>query len=505
MEDNEKGAIDEPRPELPENPAENPDPEKFRLRESGPQLLIYLICAFIGAIAYNIAFTGWHIRPQLSLFVFCFVALVVLWVGLNKLGYLSNKKAFLWALPILVFASFNAIYQLSVFSYINAIVILVLFAILIFGAVGRVYGYGLLAFWVNIFRLCFGNIQAGLMIFASFFKMVKFTKNSTTSRFLLGLFISLPIMFVVMVLLLSADMVFLSMLQNMFSGAGSLWNPIWNIVVTISATIIFGGYLYQAKFMQESKVAYKAAEIDNIIAFAFLLPLNFVFLIFCYIQFAFLFVGGLNQLPAGITYAVYARSGFFQLLFVTIINFAVIVVFLARYSKISKIVRVMLLMLCIFTAILIASSLYRMNMYISVFGFTPLRLMVISFLIMEIVLLAATIPAIMRPYPFLKTYLVVGLLFLAVANITTTAHMAGRLNLQRHMMQGGRDFDLSSHFLGIDNATQLIELYPHVNATQQERIRDLLHWLYTNERIMHWQNFSAIRAANLERISRFLE
>ena len=48
-------------------------------------------------------------------------------------------------------------------------------------------------------------------------------------------------------------------------------------------------------------------------------------MIFCGIQIIYLFGGG-GELPAGVTYAEYARQGFFQLLVVCILNLGAVLV-----------------------------------------------------------------------------------------------------------------------------------------------------------------------------------
>ena len=52
---------------------------------------------------------------------------------------------------------------------------------------------------------------------------------------------------------------------------------------------------------------------------------------FCGIQIAVLFAGDVSALPEGMTYAEYAREGFFQLLLVSGINVAVIITAQRRF------------------------------------------------------------------------------------------------------------------------------------------------------------------------------
>ena len=73
---------------------------------------------------------------------------------------------------------------------------------------------------------------------------------------------------------------------------------------------------------------------DNIISNTILTILNFVYLIFCYIQIVNLFIGYSN-LPE-YEYANYARQGFFQLMIVSIINLIIILITTHNKNEDSK-------------------------------------------------------------------------------------------------------------------------------------------------------------------------
>ncbi|MPN07026.1 hypothetical protein SDC9_154285 [bioreactor metagenome] len=90
------------------------------------------------------------------------------------------------------------------------------------------------------------------------------------------------------------------------------------------------------------------------------------------------------------TYAAYAREGFFQLLFITIINFAIILYYCYYTNSIQSnaLLRRLILMLIVFSILLIFNSYYRMSLYLLAYGLTILRLQVLLFLTMELLLFA---------------------------------------------------------------------------------------------------------------------
>ena len=104
------------------------------------------------------------------------------------------------------------------------------------------------------------------------------------------------------------------------------------------------------------------------------------------------------QLPVSYTYSSYAREGFFQLLFVTLINF-IIIMFLLYKTKLikdNKTIRILNIILIVFSLLLICNSYYRMGLYIGHFGLTILRLQVILFLAMEVILFGILLKKILK-------------------------------------------------------------------------------------------------------------
>ena len=114
-----------------------------------------------------------------------------------------------------------------------------------------------------------------------------------------------------------------------------------------------------------------------------LVLLDALFLAFVTVQLAVLFGGHDRVLQtAGLTYAEYARSGFWQLLVVTALTFVVIGAawLLAAVStrRDRILLRVLLGILLCLTLVVVVSALHRMRVYEDAFGLTRLRLLVES-------------------------------------------------------------------------------------------------------------------------------
>ena len=108
------------------------------------------------------------------------------------------------------------------------------------------------------------------------------------------------------------------------------------------------------------------------------LLLDLLFASFVMVQLTVLFGGDDHVLrTAGLTYAEYARHGFWQLLVVSLLTFAVLaaVVRLAPPSD-RALVQLLLGVLCVLSLVVVASSLHRLGLYEQAYGWTRLRVVV---------------------------------------------------------------------------------------------------------------------------------
>lgn len=115
------------------------------------------------------------------------------------------------------------------------------------------------------------------------------------------------------------------------------------------------------------------------------LPILFVYVLFFISQWKYYVSGFKGVLPDEISYASYAREGFFQLCTVAVINFIIIGfirVFLHRKSeKPSAIERIISTLFSLSTLILISTAMAKMAMYIDIYGLTQKRVYATWFMI----------------------------------------------------------------------------------------------------------------------------
>jgi hypothetical protein len=112
-----------------------------------------------------------------------------------------------------------------------------------------------------------------------------------------------------------------------------------------------------------------------------LILLNLLFAVFNAVQLTVLF-GGYEKVlsQTGLTYAEYARQGFWQLLWATLLTLVVIALALhwapRDGARDRTLVRSVLGTLCLLTLVVVASALRRMDLYVDAYGLTRLRVSV---------------------------------------------------------------------------------------------------------------------------------
>ncbi|MFD1813338.1 DUF4153 domain-containing protein [Rhodococcus gannanensis] len=112
-----------------------------------------------------------------------------------------------------------------------------------------------------------------------------------------------------------------------------------------------------------------------------LLALVLLFAGFVAVQVRVMFGGHEHVMTTpGLTYAQYARQGFWQLCAVTVLTLVVIAIAVRRVNRGAArdraLARVLFGMLCLLAIVVVASALHRMSLYENAFGYTRLRLSV---------------------------------------------------------------------------------------------------------------------------------
>lgn len=310
-----------------------------------------------------------------------------------------NKKAYLLIIPIVFIILSNLVLKVlkgnldGTNQLLNIIVLPLLISTYLFMLVRSDFKVSLENMFL-VFKLFPKNLFKNL----KFIKIdTKKDKNDKIINIIFGTVIGVFISGLILALLTSADAYFDKFLSSIVTNINvdfNLWYVIKGIIYFVILFVI-GINLFKNKeiVLKESKMS----NINKTVVTTMLFIVNFVFVLFLISEISKL-CGNFLKVPKGYIYSSYAREGFFQLLFVTLINFGIILylIYKTNLVKEDKKVKCLVLSLIAFSIFLIFNSYYRMFLYIGRFGFTNLRLQVILFLFMEIILFGFIIKKIIR-------------------------------------------------------------------------------------------------------------
>lgn len=187
---------------------------------------------------------------------------------------------------------------------------------------------------------------------------------------------------------LSYDDGFLSILDRIFSfDSEAVFRLIRNLLFSVPLGMYgFGLYNSAHKGVAKDRLTIDICKknmktikvLPQVTATVAVLPILFLYMVFFISQWKYYISGFTGVLPENFSYAEYARHGFFQLCAVSVINLILIVfisIFISRGSQDKGIVlKILTVVFCLFTLILISTAVAKLIMYIQYYGLTQKRI-----------------------------------------------------------------------------------------------------------------------------------
>ncbi|MCL6570509.1 MAG: DUF4173 domain-containing protein [Bacillus sp. (in: Bacteria)] len=464
---------------------------------------VFLIfCLLLGILAEEAFFRG-EIGISYFVFISAFYA-VFFWryrrftFSHQRLGYLIICS--IWLLSASYFLNDNIL-----FYTLNILVIpgLVIFHLVLVTS-PKNFKWNQLAFVTYLFGRIIESLKYNVKFTAMFGNGLKQgvdkDKLLVWKKVGVGIVIALPILLVVLNLLISADTQFERMIGGIpewlqfFDG-----EDIIRIIVTIIYTFSFFGFM-QILFKKQIKVIKEQSkiplfQIDAVIAITVLVLINVVYVLFTIVQFKYFFSGTLQE---DLTFAEYARKGFFELLFVTLINLSITVFVITFVNQTTSVMRrltqIMLTILVLASAVLLTSAFMRMGLYEKAYGFTFTRVLVHSFMIFLVVIFTYTLVKIwIEKLSLFHFYFITSILYYTAITVINLDTIVVKQNIARYETSGKIDvFYLSK--MSSTGVLGLIDLYekdkniPDLKTVLQER---------KNEALIEdtpWQSYNLKRA-----------
>jgi len=222
------------------------------------------------------------------------------------------------------------------------------------------------------------------------FKAIAYGKAKNTMKHFLRVLAGLAIAAIPTIIifcLLSYDGEFVSIIENIFDfDMATVFSHIGSLILAIPLGMyVFGLFESSSeKLMGEALTAKDCNKgfetiriMPRLTALTAVLPILFIYVVYFISQWKYYVSGFTGVLPEDLSYAEYAREGFFQLCAVSFINLLVIiaiVLFIKRKDgKTSPLLKILTTVFCIFTLVLISTAISKLVMYIDTYGLTQKR------------------------------------------------------------------------------------------------------------------------------------
>lgn len=474
---------------------------------------------FLGVCADFLFFNRWL---GISAVVFVGLGLVILGMLSSREGHRPTRANFWLAGVALFFAGCLAVREAPLLTVLNLTT--VVGALLLFAA----HYQGPVVLRLTPLRVIQRTLHAlGTMCIRplplAFRSLRALPINTTQMRRLVpllrGLLLAFPVLLCFGGLLVAADQVFASYIGDIlslklpFDVDAMIEHGLWIGMVTY---VVLGGLVVALQddvderhipAEGDTQPLVMPAELKRLLgsteALTVLVLVDVLFGGFMLVQAAYFF-GGMDTLNrTGMTYAAYARRGFFELLIVTGLSLLLLLVLALitrrqqrwqqqAFNAASSVLIVLMLGL-------LASAFQRMLLYEHAYGYTRLRLYTLSFMLWLAVLLIIVFVALLRDR--LRWVMTGGaltaLIYLALLNVMNPDAMIVRENIARYQSSGKLDID---YLVGLsaDAVPELVSARKSLDATQHvwmdPPMRDTLTRLTTAPAGQGWPSWHLARA-----------
>ncbi len=303
-----------------------------------------------------------------------------------------------------------------------------------------------------------------------------------TIKLLTGLALSLPVLLIIIPLLSSADLAFLKIVDQI-----ALWISEIDLgdfglhgIIILSVSLIIFSYTYTLSKSDANESQADAnntpkstrLSFDPITISTLLLVLNVVYMVFAVTQFTYLFGGESNTLVSGYTYSEYARKGFFELVAVSIINLGLtllIISFLKRESRsLLRLTQGLLMLLVVSTIVILYSAHIRLSLYEETYGYTYMRILPHTFMILIFALLGISgFKVFRKSVPIIKLYTIASIVWYIFFNFMNIDRIIVDNNVERYLRTGKIDISYLRN-LSYEAIPSLIKLKKHCDQLIQK-------------------------------------
>jgi Domain of unknown function (DUF4173) len=477
------------------------------MSEEGRRGSALLASAAVLGVVGDVLFHGRPLGLNVLLFVLCFTAALALLLRAGRAPWHQGRR---WMVaPLLLFAAAFAWHDSPLLTLTN---LLALAGAVALGALRRTrpapqdaslgdYAAGLAAAGAGTFAGTIDLLERDVP-WDDVTRGIRGPRAAAVGR---GLAIGLPFLLVFGALFLAADAVFRRLAESAVpTGVPSLWP---HLVVAFLVAWASAGLLRDlAEHREERRLVSPEALVrrragvtigGTEVAVA-LAALDVLFLAFVVVQGRYLFGGESVVLThAHLTYAQYARHGFFELLAVSVLVVPVILAANAVAREHRTLVRVLSGVLVVLELAVAASALQRMRVYVDHYGLTELRVYTTGVMLWIAVVLVWCAATVLRGHGrrFAVGVVAAGFAATLALDVVSPDALIARTNLDRGAADPAYIAGLSA-----DAVPTIVARLPRVaDANRRARIARVLLTRRFDDDALAW---NAARAQARESIAR---
>jgi hypothetical protein len=303
-----------------------------------------------------------------------------------------------------------------------------------------------------------------------------------------GVALGLPLVVLFGALFVGADAIFRQLLTSALPDVRTVW---LHVLIALCFGWLAAGLLRDLVAVRGDRLLNLRRTVSTEVAVA-LAAVDVLFLCFVLVQLRYLFGGrGLVEERVHLTYAQYARHGFFELVAVAVLVLPLLVA--ANTFVRSRLVRLLSFGLVALVFVVMASALQRLRLYQQEYGLTELRLYatgVVLWLALVFALLAVTVLR-GRPRPFALGAIVLGFAATLALNVLNPDALIVRTNLSRPQVDAAYLARLSD-----DAVPTLLQRLPTLERPLQRSIAQALLARDAQRDLVGW-NASRARATSM--------
>ena len=465
--------------------------------------IIILVAGLIAGVL-----SDYLLRTALGINVFLWISMILILVG----GFARIEKIALegegrWlALPLLFFAAAMAWRDSIFLQALDLFLLFLTFGLAVIHAKsGQIRRAGIVD---TLLRLAAGwmRILAGaaslLFVEIAWQSLPRGRWFAASTAYLRGVLLAVPLVLLFGFLFVMADAYFEQLVNRLF--VFNLTDSIDELFMIVFFAWIISGVLHTVFLARDldfeglekwfQPISLSMIEIGTVLG-----AMNVLFFLFVLVQFRYFFGGEALLASAGLTYAEYARRGFFELVLVAAL---VLPVLLAAHWLLEKqnpvherYFRALAGALTAMVFIIMSSAIYRLWLYQSQYGLTELRLYAgafVAWLAIVFVWFLATVYRGKRER-FVFGALTAGFLIAAALHGINPDALIARINVARFHENGRFDIDYAVS-LSADAVPVLIQALPELPEAMQAEMAASILWRYGTPSTTDWRAWNWGRA-----------